>query len=85
MALDNQCINVKTLRRECIMEKTYDPLIPLHIFKKSGRCPVEPYHHIFRNKESLVDFGAIVPNGSRWLVDEAKFHDWFRAKANEKC
>ena len=56
-------------------------LIPLPKFKSSGRCPVEPYHLIFRHKQSLVDFGAIVPFGNRWLVDEAKFHDWFRANA----
>ena len=84
MTLDNQCFYAKTNRKGHTMETTYDPLIPLHLFKKSGRCPVEPYHHIFRNKQSLVDYGAIVPNGSRWLVDEAKFHDWFRVNANQK-
>ena len=58
-------------------------LIPLPKFKNSGRCTVEPYHLIFRHKQSLVDFGAIVPYGSRWLVDEAKFHDWFRENAKQ--
>ena len=58
-------------------------LTPLPKFKNAGRCPVEPYHLIFRHKESLVDFGAIVPYGSRWLVDEVKFHDWFRENARQ--
>ncbi len=59
-------------------------LTPLPKFNNSGRCPVEPYHLIFRHKESLVDFGAIVPYGSRWLVDEAKFHEWFRENAKQQ-
>ena len=58
-----------------------NPLIPLADFKRSGRCPVEPYHLIFNHKESLVDFGAIIQYGSKWLVDEEKFHDWFRMHA----
>ena len=65
------------------MDYSSNTLIPLPKFKKSGRCPVEPYHLIFRHKKSLVEFGAIVPYGSRWLVDEAKFHDWFRENAKQ--
>ena len=63
------------------MNESNGILTPLPKFKNSGRCPVEPYHLIFRHKESLVDFGAIVPYGSRWLVDEVKFHEWFRENA----
>ena len=66
------------------MTETNNTLTPLPKFKSSGRCPVEPYHLIFRHKQSLVDFGAIVPFGNRWLVDEAKFHDWFRHNATQK-
>ena len=65
------------------MDYSNNTLIPLPKFKNSGRCPVSPYHLIFKHKQSLVEFGAIVPYGSRWLVDEAKFHDWFRANANQ--
>ena len=66
------------------MNETKGILTPLPKFKNSGRCPVEPYHLIFRHKESLVDFGAIVPYGSRWLVDEVKFHEWFRENAKQQ-
>ena len=69
--------------KDIIMTENKNPLIPLPKFKNSDRCPVEPYHLIFKYKQSLVEFGAIVPYGSRWLVDEAKFHDWFRANANQ--
>ena len=65
------------------MDYSNNTLIPLPKFKNSGRCPVSPYHLIFKHKQSLVEFGAIVPYGSRWLVDEAKFHDWFRVNANQ--
>ena len=65
------------------MNESNGMLTPLPKFKNSGRCPVELYHLIFRHKESLVDFGAIVPYGSRWLVDETKFHDWFRENAKQ--
>ena len=65
------------------MNESNGMLTPLPKFKNFGRCPVEPYHLIFRHKESLVDFGAIVPYGSRWLVDEVKFHDWFRENAKQ--
>ena len=66
------------------MNESNGMLTPLPKFKNSGRCPVEPYHLIFRHKESLVDFGAIVPYGSRWLVDEVKFHEWFRENAKHQ-
>lgn len=54
------------------------PLIALAEFKRSGRCPVEPYHTIFHHKKSLVDSGAIVKHGRVWLVDEPKFFGWLR-------
>ena len=66
------------------MNESNSMLTPLPKFKNSGRCLVEPYHLIFRHKESLVDFGAIVPYGSRWLVDEVKFHEWFRENAKQQ-
>ena len=66
------------------MNESNGMLTPLPKFKNSGRCPVERYHLIFRHKESLVDFGAIVPYGSRWLVDEVKFHEWFRENAKQQ-
>ena len=66
------------------MNESNGMLTPLPKFKNSGGCPVEPYHLIFRHKESLEDFGAIVPYGSRWLVDEAKFHEWFRENAKQQ-
>ena len=53
-------------------------LIPLPAFKKSGRCPLEPYHLLFHHKQSLVDSGAFVMFGKRWLIDEKKFFDWLR-------
>ena len=37
-----------------------NPLIPLPAFKKSGRCPLEPYHLLFHHKESLVEYGAFI-------------------------
>ena len=72
--------------QDITMTDTNGTLTPLPKFKNSGRCPVEPYHLICRNKQSLVDFGAIVPFGRLWLVDEPRFHDWFReyAKKNSK-
>jgi len=53
-------------------------LITLKEFKKSGRCPVEPYHLIHYHKESLVKYGAIVRFGKRWMFDEPLFFDWIR-------
>ena len=53
-------------------------LIPLPTFKNSGRCPLEPYHLLFHHKESLVEYGALIKFGKRWLVDESKFFDWLR-------
>ena len=53
-------------------------LIPLPTFKKSGRCPLEPYHLLFHHKESLVEYGAFIKFGKRWLVDEFKFFKWLR-------
>lgn len=57
---------------------TTAPLIPLTDFKKSGRCPVEPYHMIFQHKASLEKYEAIFRYGKKWLVDEPKFMDWLR-------
>ena len=65
------------------MNESNGMLTPLPKFKNSGRCPVAPYHLIFRHKDSLVDFGAIVPYGSLRLVDETKFHDWISANAKQ--
>ena len=53
-------------------------LIPLPTFKKSGSCPLEPYHLLFHHKESLVEYGAFIKFGKRWLVDEFKFFEWLR-------
>ena len=53
-------------------------LIQLPAFKKSGRCPLEPYHLLFHHKESLVEYGAFIKFGKRWLVDEFKFFEWLR-------
>lgn len=57
---------------------TGTPLVPLAKFKSSGECPVEPYHLIFHHKASLVEAGAIVPFGNRWLVDKPCFFAWLR-------
>ena len=54
------------------------PLVSLAEFKRSGRCPIEPYHMIFHHKQSLVNAGAIVKHGRVWLVDEPKFFGWLR-------
>lgn len=59
-------------------QEVVNALIPLADFKKSGRCPVEPYHLIFRHKESLESYGAIFRYGKKWLIDEAMFMDWLR-------
>ena len=53
-------------------------LIQLPAFKESGRCPLEPYHLLFHHKESLVEYGAFIKFGKRWLVDEFKFFEWLR-------
>ena len=58
--------------------ETPNTLIPLPTFKKSDRCPLEPYHLLFHHKESLVEYGALIKFGKRWLVDEFKFFDWLR-------
>ena len=58
--------------------ETPKTLIQLPAFKKSGRCPLEPYHLLFHHKESLVEYGALIKFGKRWLVDEFKFFDWLR-------
>ena len=58
--------------------ETPKTLIQLPAFKKSGRCPLEPYHLLFHHKESLVEYGAFIKFGKRWLVDELKFFDWLR-------
>ena len=59
-------------------ENPTNTLIPLPAFKKSGRCPLEPYHLLFHHKESLVEYGAFIKFGKRWLVDEFKFFEWLR-------
>jgi len=43
--------------------QTPNTLIPLPTFKKSGRCPLEPYHLLFHHKESLVESGAFIKFG----------------------
>ena len=58
--------------------ETPNTLISLPTFKKSGRCPLEPYHLLFHHKESLLEYGALIKFGKRWLVDEFKFFDWLR-------
>lgn len=58
--------------------ETPNTLISLPTFKKSGRCPLEPYHLLFHHEESLVEYGALIKFGKRWLVDETKFFDWLR-------
>ena len=58
--------------------ETPNTLISLPAFKKSGRCPLEPYHLIFHHKESLEEYGALIKFGKRWLVDESKFFEWLR-------
>ncbi len=58
--------------------ETPNTLISLPAFNKSGRCPLEPYHLLFHHKESLVEYGALIKFGKRWLVDESKFFDWLR-------
>ena len=58
-------------------------LIPLPAFKKSGWCPLEPYHLLFHHKQSLVDSGAFVRFGKRWLVDEEKFFEWLIAHGDK--
>ena len=58
--------------------ETPNTLISLPAFKKSGRCPLEPYHLLFHHKESLVEYGALINFGKRWLVDESKFFEWLR-------
>ena len=64
--------------KDHIQHDNQSQLIPLPAFKKSGRCPVEPYHLLFHHKESLVEFGACVKFGKRWLIDEVKFIQWLR-------
>ena len=59
-------------------ENSTNTLITLPTFKKSGRCPLEPYHLLFHHKESLVEYGAFIMFGKRWLVYEFKFFDWLR-------
>ena len=54
------------------------PLIPLSEFRKSGRAPVEMYHCIFYNRDSLVEAGAIVKYGAKWLVSEPHLYQWLR-------
>ena len=58
--------------------ETPNTLISLPEFKKSGRSPLEPYHLLFHHKENLVEYGAFIKFGKRWLVDESKFFDWLR-------
>ena len=58
--------------------ETPKTLIQLPAFKKSGRCPLEPYHLLFHHKESLVEYGAFIKFVKRWLVDEFKFFEWLR-------
>ena len=54
------------------------PLIPLADFRKSGRSPIEMHHAIFHHKESLVEYGAIVKFGRKWLVSEGHLYQWLR-------
>ena len=64
--------------KDHIQHDNQSQLITLPAFKKSGRCPVEPYHLLFHHKESLVESGACVKFGKRWLIDEVKFNQWRR-------
>ena len=54
------------------------PLIPLSEFRKSGRAPIEMYHCIFHHRDSLVEAGAIVKYGAKWLVSEPHLYQWLR-------
>ena len=54
------------------------PLTPLADFRKSGRAPVEMHHAIFFHKNSLVEYGAIVKFGRKWLVSEGHLYQWLR-------
>ena len=54
------------------------PLIPLADFRKSGRAPIEMHHLIFHHKNSLVEYGAIVKFGRKWLVSEGHLYQWLR-------
>ena len=54
------------------------PLTPLADFRKSGRAPVEMHHLIFHHKNSLVEYGAIVKFGRKWLVSEGHLYQWLR-------
>ena len=47
-------------------------------FRKSGRSPIEMHHAIFHHKESLVEYGAIVKFGRKWLVSEGHLYQWLR-------
>ena len=54
------------------------PLTPLSEFRKSGRAPIEMYHCIFHHRDSLVEAGAIVKYGAKWLVSEPHLYQWLR-------
>jgi len=66
------------MSKAAVQQDNTNQLIPLTEYKKSGRCPVEPYHLIFRHKPSLEKYGAIFRYGKKWLIDEPKFNNWLR-------
>ncbi|MGH8657354.1 MAG: hypothetical protein ACREV4_02400 [Gammaproteobacteria bacterium] len=53
-------------------------LIPARRWIKAGQCPVSFYHLVFKEKKQMVEFGAIVPYGDRWLVNPPRFHGYLR-------
>ena len=59
-------------------EPEYQPLISLPDLIRSGRAPVDMYHLILFNKESLVKEGVIVRYGNQWLVSEPELYRWLR-------
>lgn len=65
------------------MNMNGDPLIPAIEFIKSGACPVSFYHLVFNEKEAMLEDGAIVRNGKRWLVDPPRFFDYLRTRGRK--
>ena len=70
MTIDNQKMNIDKSLEE--------PLISLAKYHKSGNAPVDMYHLLFYNRDSLEENGVIVRYGRKWLVSVNALYRWLR-------
>lgn len=64
-------------------EETTRKLVTLIEFRRSGDCPIEPYHLLMDEGEKMQKFGAAVRYGRKWLIDPDRFYEYLRQRCQE--